>query len=125
MILAHIIERCEDKLICDLAEVYHVLNYRELSPDMVAALCIGLRDDSRVKMELSGNKITVDQIMKAMIVDSLQFLAWTKTKDAQKGQKYKAKSMVKALNGEYDHEHDDLATFDSIEAYEAYMKRFK
>lgn len=91
---------------------------------MVAALCIGLKADSRVKMELSGNKFTIDQLMQAMVVDSLRFLAWSKTKDAQKGHKYKAKSMVKALNGEYDHEHDDLATFDTIEQYEAYMRRF-
>lgn len=90
---------------------------------MAATLLLGLKDDSRVKMNASNTKITINQIMMAMCVDALQFIAWTKTKDAQHG-RYKQKSILKALQGEYDKQNDDLVSFDTIEDFENYMKQF-
>ena len=75
---------CEDELICDFAETYHILNYRELSPSLAATLCMGLRDDSRVKMKIAGIKITLEQTLLARITDELAFQSWAKTKDGQK-----------------------------------------
>ena len=71
-------------MICDLAETYHIFNYRELSPSLVAVLCFGLRDDSRVKMEISGSKLTLEQHLFARMVDELAFQSWAKTRDGQK-----------------------------------------
>lgn len=110
-------------MICDLAETYHVLDYKGLSPYKVAVLCFGLRDNSRVKMKMSGAKLTVEQMLMAIMADSLQFLSWTKTKDAQHG-RYKQKSILKTLMGEYDKQKDDLISFSSIEEYEEHMKQF-
>jgi hypothetical protein len=87
---------CEDDLICDLAETYHILHYRELSPDLVATLCFGLRDDSRVKMRVSGAKITLEQSLLARMADDLSFQSWAKTKDGQKGRN-RPPSILKTL----------------------------
>lgn len=43
----------EDSLICDLAETYHVFNYRELPVKLLATLSVGLRADSRIKLKIS------------------------------------------------------------------------
>jgi len=38
----------EDALVCDLAETYHVLDYRMLPLKTAAALASGLRSDARI-----------------------------------------------------------------------------
>lgn len=63
-------------------------------------------------------------MIQAMIADNLKFLSWTKTKDAKHG-RYKEKSILKALRGEYKDEKDDLVSFATIEEFEAYMNRFE
>jgi len=74
-------------------------------------------------MKISGSKITLNQMLLSITADSLSFLSWTKTKDARHG-KYKQKSILKTLMGEYDKGKDELMSFDSIEAYEEHMKQF-
>lgn len=110
-------------MICDFAETYHILDYKGLSPSLVATLLIGLKDDSRVKMFISNNKVTLDHILLSIIADNIQFLAWTKTKDAKHG-RYDKKSILKILNGEYESEKDELVSFATIEEFEEYMKQF-
>lgn len=75
----------EKALICDLAETYQIYNYRQLPPSQVAIFCIGLRDDSRIKMKLSGAKVTPNILLLSGIVDRLNLLLWSKTKDGLKG----------------------------------------
>lgn len=75
----------ENALICDLAETYHIYNYKQVPPSMVAIFAIGLRDDSRIKMKLSGQKVNTYTLMLASMVDRLNILIWAKTKDAEKG----------------------------------------
>lgn len=87
----------------------------------MATLALGLRDDSRVKKEISGNKITLEQMLYALMVDNLQFLAWTKTKSAQKGHD-RPESIFKKLTGTDEKKKDDLISFETPEAYEQYMK---
>lgn len=76
-------------------------------------------------MKISDTKLTVEQILLAKIVDNLVFQSWTYTKDARKGKPFKEKSVLKALQGEYEHKKDDLATFGSAEEFEQYMKQFE
>lgn len=111
-------------MICDLAETYHILNYRELSPYLVAVLVLGLKDDSRVKKKLSDSKLSIEQMLLSMLVDNMNFLAWTKTKDAKRGGRFKQKSVLKTLQGEYQKAKDELMSFKTIEEYEEYMKQF-
>lgn len=106
-------------MVCDLAETYHILNYRELSPGLVATLVLGLRDNSRVKMHLSDTKLTVEQMLIAMAVDNLNFLCWTKTEDARK-RRNKPKSILQSMLGE--RTKDELRAFPSVEEFEMYMK---
>lgn len=124
MVLAQVIRLCEDSMICDLAETYHILNYRELPPLLVATLVLGLGDNSRVKKEISNTKLTLEETILAMILDGINFICWTYTKEAKKGRPYGKKSIFKLLNGEYDKDKDDLESFKTIEEFEEYMKSF-
>lgn len=73
----------KDALICDLAETYGIFDYRALPVSLLATLSVGLRDNSRIKMKLSGAKISSEILLIASAVDNLAFLAWSKTEDAQ------------------------------------------
>ena len=53
-----------DELVCDMAETYHVLDWRTLGLPLAATLAGGLL---------------------GAMADSLQLLVWSKTKDAQHG----------------------------------------
>lgn len=50
----------------------------------MATFTVGLKQDSRVKMLLSKQTITLDQILLARICDELAFISWSKTKDGQR-----------------------------------------
>jgi len=87
----------EDAVICDLAETYHIYNYKELPPITVALFCDGLRDDSRIKLKMSNQRVSMDTLLLASIVDRLSILVWFKTKDGQKGRN-QPKSIVGSIN---------------------------
>ena len=106
---------CEDEMICDLAETYHMFNYKEYSPLLVGTLLVGLRDSSRVKMFLSGQKISLDRFLLARAVDELAFQSWTKTKDAQKN-KHRPASILQTLLGE--NKKEEYATFETMEEFQ-------
>lgn len=112
----------EDELICDLAETYNILNYKGLSPQLVAVLSCGLSEDSRIKRKISGVKLTFEQMLEVMIFDSLILLVWSKTKDAQKNRNRPKSLFKKLLNND---KKDDLASFETPEEYEAYMKKIR
>lgn len=81
------IGKYEEALICDLAETYHIYDYRQLPPSRVAVFSIGLRDDSRIKMKLNDQKVSMETSLLAGIVDRLSLLVWAQTKEGQKGVK--------------------------------------
>lgn len=87
----------EDALICDLAETYNIYDYKRLPLKTVAALSVGLRDDSRIKMKLSGVTVSTDTMLLAAAVDRLSLLVWMKTKDAEKGRN-RPKSILDAFS---------------------------
>ena len=106
----------EAALECDLAETYSLYDYRALNPDRVALYSIGLKDNSRIKLKLSGQKVPLETILLACAVDRLGLLVWSKSKDAEKG-KNKPKSLLESLIGGEEKEKDYLV-FDSPEAFE-------
>ena len=75
----------EDALICDMAETYGVFNLFELPPQLAATLAVGLREDSRIKVKMSGMKMDFNKYIIAALFDKVNWLCWTKTKDAQHG----------------------------------------
>lgn len=72
-----------DELVCDMAETYHVLDWRALGLPLAATLAGGLRETSRTCMALNHAPITTDTLLLGAMADSLQLLVWSKTKDAQ------------------------------------------
>lgn len=94
----------EDALICDLAEVYGIYNYRALPARTVAILANGLRDDSRIKMSMTEQKLTLNEIMLCSIYDKVALLLWLNTKDGAKGVNH-PKSVLNELIR--DHSHDN------------------
>ena len=75
----------EDALICDLAEVYHIYNYKSLPVKMVATFSVGLRENSRIKMKMNDMKFPLDTMLLATIVDKLALLVWMQSKDGAEG----------------------------------------
>lgn len=124
MTLAHLIILSEDDVICDLAETYNILNYRELSPSLVATLVLGLREDSRIKKRVSEVPINLNQMLMALMVDNLQFLSWSKTKSAQRNQN-KPDSIYRKLMKLDEKQKDDLMSFENPEDFEAYMNEIR
>lgn len=106
-------------MICDLAEYYHILNYKELPPSLVAVLVIGLPDNSRIKMQLSGQKLTLDQTLLALLVDNFRLYMWAK---GGKKRGKKPKSIYEELTKE-EEKKEELMSFETIEEYEAFMAR--
>lgn len=111
----------ESALICDLAETYHIYNYRSLPLKMVATFSVGLRENSRIKMALADIKYSFETILLASILDGVNMSNWTKTDDARNGVN-RPQSMVSKLLGREDESGNDKITFDSAEAYEEMRK---
>ena len=75
----------EDALICDLAETYHIYDYRSLPLQRVAIFAAGLRENSRIKTKISGLKYPLDTMLLSFVVDRLSLLVWMQTKNGTKG----------------------------------------
>lgn len=88
----------EDALVCDLAETYQILDYRQLPVTMVAVFSSGLRPNARIFKSITGNKIDLSEMLLANMADRLGMLVWAKTKDAETG-KNKPASILNMLIG--------------------------
>ena len=112
------ISECEDLLICDLAETYGIYDYKSMKPSLIATLAVGLPESSRVVRKFSKMPLTIDQLLLAMIEDSLNGLIWGLS---GKKRAKKPKSILKMLTEKK--EKDELMSFKSPEEYEAWMAR--
>ena len=108
-----------DALICDFAEVYHVLDYRALPARLVATLAAGLGPGSRIRMKIAGETITTDTMLRAVIADMTSLLFWVNTKNVQKG-KDRPKSLLKALT--HTEEPDEPMGFASGELFDRWWE---
>lgn len=99
---------------CDLAETYGIYDIEAFSLSKIATYSSGLRDNSRIKMALSGQRITTDTLLLASAVDQLNFIAWTKTENAQNGFG-RPKSVVNALIHPQEKETEVFANADEFE----------
>ena len=106
----------ETAVICDLAETYHVLDYRALPLKTVAALASGLREDSRIRMKLSGMRVSTDTMLAAATVDRLSMLIWAKTKDGEIGRN-RPESILDKLTAEDTRSDEEYKAFDSPEEF--------
>lgn len=110
----------EDALVCDLAETYHIFNYRELPVETLATLSVGLSDDSRIKRKLRNVQSLPRYIVDAFVVDALNVLIWQNTKDGMEGEN-PPMSILKNMLGEEDNE--GFMSFASGGDFEEYRRK--
>lgn len=108
----------EDSLICDFAETYHILDYTALSPRLAGVLACGLRDDSRIKLLMSGQRIKTDTMLAAGILDRLSVLIWQNTEDGHNGSNA-PKSILSSILGETE---KDTLSFDTGADFDRYRE---
>ena len=107
----------EDALICDLAETYQIYDYRRLPLKMVAVFSFGLRENSRIKMNMNDIEVPFETMLLAGIQYKLNVLIWQQTKDGMNGRNY-PKSMVATLIGSQEKaKTSDLIGFESSEDF--------
>ena len=108
----------EDLLVCDLAETYHIYDYKQLPPLTVAAFSYGLRADSRINLKLNNQPVDIDTQMLAGIFDVVNLMWWSRTKDGQSN-KNRPKSILNSImSSSKDDQQRDEVTFDSGEDFE-------
>ena len=105
----------QDALICDLAETYRIFDMKAVPVNTLARLACGLRDDSRIKMKLSGSTVSFDILLGVAILDELRWLHWSKTKDAEKGRNVPKSLLDTVINKKNESE---LTVFESAEEFE-------
>ena len=111
----------EEELICDLAETYHIYDYRSLPIRTVGIFCIGLGEDSRVKTKLRGGEKISNNRLLAMALDRLSFLAWCRTEGAENGTN-KPESIHDILYPSFA-QNKETVTFNSAEDFDEARKR--
>ena len=122
MSLGYILNQYEDEVICDLLEVYHILDYKSLPASLVATLVLGLRHDSRVMLAISEKRLSLDQMALIGIWDCLKWIQWSKTKQASEGSEAPTPLLSLFIDGP--EEQPETIGFESGEAFmEAWAKR--
>lgn len=111
-----------DALICDLAETYGIFDYRALPVPLLATLAAGLREDSRIKMRMSGARVPVRDLLLATVADKLSLLVWFLSKDGQNGAN-RPGSFAMILLGEQQSQGGEAETFDTAEEFEREWKK--
>lgn len=114
--------RYGDELTCDMAQYYHIVDYRGLPVETLAALACGLPEDSRVIRKLTGAKTTPTLTLLAAIADRLGLLVWLQTKDGQKGRN-RPKSILSELMKETEEKPQSFETPEDFEAERARILR--
>ena len=104
-----------DALICDLAETYHVFDFKSLPCKMVGILSCGLRDNSRIKMSLSGEELNLERALLAGIYDNTKILSWLNSSDGAEGIN-RPESIFKSLLKD-EEDDSEILSFESKEEF--------
>lgn len=107
-------------LTCDLAETYGVFDMHALPVETLAALAVGLREDSRIIMKMTGTVITPTQMLLAGIMDGINLLCWLNSEDGKKGIN-RPMPVMELLQGMA--KKRDVAQFESGEEFEEKRKQ--
>lgn len=86
----------EDALICDLAEAYHIYDYKSMPIKLIATLSSGLGINSRIKQKIRGERASLEVMLLMSIVDHLKILIWQNSEDGRKGRNF-PKSLLQQL----------------------------
>lgn len=107
----------KEALLCDLAETYNIYEFEKFSLAKIAIFAKGLREDSRIKMQMSQSKFNVKESLLAGILDRLTLILYSKTKDAEKGKNY-----PKLLLDEVEKK-EEIESFTSSEDFEKIRRK--
>lgn len=113
----------KNALICDLAETYNIYDYKSLPVNMVATFSVGLREESRIKMKMSGAKVTANTFILAIIADRLGNIIWSLSEDGRKGVNRPVQLLETITGKAMIKEESDIVLFDSPEDYESARKK--
>lgn len=106
----------EEAVICDLAETYNIYDMELLPAIKVATFVCGLRNDSRIKLKLSGINYDINTILLATLVDRFSKVHFEQSDDLL---------FVPRLMGlKNETKETDVVTFDSVEDYKQAMQEF-
>lgn len=123
MSLASMVVFDENALICDMAETYGVFDLYALPAQLAATLAVGLRDDSRIKLKMSGMKVDFERHLLAALFDKVNWLCWTKSEDARHGRNVPDRILPLLLQDAQDQGGDEFQVFDSPEDFERERQR--
>ena len=105
----------EDALICDLAETYHIYDWRSFPIRFIATLACGLKSNSRIKTIMGVPENDTATLLLAVIADGINWLVWSKTEEAKHNQN-KPESIYDKLIAA---EEEETAAFNSADEFEA------
>lgn len=106
-----------DAVICDLAETYHLLDYKSVPVELLATLCAGLHDDSRIKMKISGLKRIAPSFAFVHMADALTVILHSMTGSKKKPKLYEEIMVDKRAKKK-------TTGFSTIEEFEKARQRF-
>lgn len=115
----------EDDLICDLAETYHIFDYRHMDMETISILACGLGENSRIHRSITDQKCTTEQLLMAGMIDRLSILAWQRTENGSKGINLPPMLTERLLGQEIKKDTEGFATGDDFEAKKAQILRNK
>ena len=72
-----------DAFICDMAETYHIYDYRQVPGKLLGTLAAGLGADSRIMKKATGRIGSLEEILLAKIVDYISLIIWSRTTDGK------------------------------------------
>ena len=111
----------EDALICDFAETYHILNYRELPPTTAGVLACGLRDNSRIKLKMANVKVSLEDILLATIADKIENQMYQYAKAHGAKSIGEPESILKRIQGEP----KEASSLEKFETGDDFMKAWR
>lgn len=101
-------------MICDLAETYHILDYRRVPARLLGTLVCGLGENSRLQRAMSGQQCSLEALLAAQTLDAVVALGY-----GMAGQKQAPPSVAGLLV----RQEKKSNGFDSAEAFEAARER--
>lgn len=110
----------EAALICDFAETYHIYDYRQFPAAYVAVLADGLREDARI-WEIMKVKVDTNKRLLAGIYDCVNWIRWSRTKDAE-NDRNRPKSIYHLL---FEQEKDDHKAPEGFATAEEFKNKWK
>lgn len=106
----------KNALLCDLAETYHIYDYRSLQLHMVGIFACGLREDSRIMMKVMGVKVNTIQTLLALIADNTRLIAWLQSSDGEKG--INRPKPLLAMMSEEKYSENNIETFENGQQFD-------